>query len=122
MLMVLNTRGFNHKEAYGDKRVVMDADYSQVKRANIQNLADVTLIVRFSYTEHGQVAIEKYDNISVKEHETTKDFDLNDADKGVLFLGDLTSLEIVNKDSAAILYPKAFNKLGHFNQFTLKWA
>ena len=120
MLMALNTRNFDHKKAYGYDNIVMDSDYSQVDRANIENINNVTSMVRFSYTENRKIAIEKFENITVIEPITTKDFDFKDAAKGVLFLGDRISIEIVNKDSAAILYPKAFNKLGHFNQFTLK--
>ncbi|AAW87714.1 hypothetical protein VF_A0644 [Aliivibrio fischeri ES114] len=120
MLMALNTHNFDHKKAYGYDNIVMDADYSQVDRANIENLNNITAMVRFSYTENRQITIEKFENITVIESITTKDFDFKDAAKGVLFLGERISIEIVNKDSAAILYPKAFNKLGHFNQFTLK--
>ncbi|QUM76752.1 hypothetical protein HWV00_11195 [Moritella sp. 24] len=122
MLMALNTRDFNHKKAYGYDRIIMDADYSQVERAKVNDLKGVTSMVRFGYTENGQVSIETFKNIKVKEDITTKNFNFEDAETGVLFFGDSVSVEVVNKTSAAILFPKAFNKLGHFNQFTLKWA
>ncbi|WP_210454715.1 hypothetical protein [Vibrio crassostreae] len=121
MLMVLNTRNFDHKKAYGYDRIIMDANNSQVERANIEDPKSIISIVRFSYSQNKQVIIEKFENISAKDI-ITKNFDYQDDKEGILFFGDCISTETVNKDSAAILYPKAFNKLGNFNQFTLKWA
>ncbi|CAH0529944.1 hypothetical protein [Vibrio hippocampi] len=121
MLMALNTRYFDHKKAYGYDRIIIDANYAQVQRANIECLDSITTMVRFSYTEDKQVLIETFDNIQVLKDITTKDYDFEDAELGVLLLGDLITTETVNKSSAAILFPKAFNKLGNFNQFTLKF-
>ena len=122
MLMALNTRYFDHEKAYGYENIIMDANYAQVQRANIDNLDSITAMVRFSYTQTQQILIETFNNIEVMKDITTKNYDYEDAEKGVLFLGNIVSTETVNKSSAAILYPKAFNKLGHFNQFTLKFA
>ncbi|MGF1800144.1 hypothetical protein L4D11_05610 [Vibrio gigantis] len=122
MLMALNTRYFDHEKAYGYKNIIIDANYAQVQRANIENLDSITTMVRFSYSQTQQVLIETFDNIEVIKDITTKNYDYEEAEQGVLFLGNLVSFETVNKSSAAILYPKAFNKLGHFNQFTLKFA
>ncbi|MGL1053846.1 hypothetical protein [Vibrio vulnificus] len=121
MLMVLNTRGFDHKKAYGYDRIIMDASNSQIERAKVGDPKSVISVVRFSYAPNEQVIIEKFQNISVQDT-ITKNFDFQDDEEGILFFGDCISTETVNKDSAAILYPKAFNKLGNFNQFTLKWA
>lgn len=122
MLMALNTRYFDHEKAYGHENIIMDANYAQVQRANIEDLDSVTTMVRFSYTPNQQVLIETFNNIEVLKDITTKNYDYEEAEQGVLFRGDIITTETVNKSSATILYPKAFNKLGHFKQFTLKFA
>lgn len=121
MLMGLNTRNFDHKKAYGYDRIIMDANNSQVERENIEDPKSIISIVRFSYSKIKQVIIEKFENVNMKDI-TTKNFDYQDHKEGILFFGFCISTETVSKDSAAILYPKVFNKLGNFNQFTLKWA
>jgi len=119
MLMALNTRGFDHKNAYKKSNIVIDANYSQVERAKIEP-DNITSIIRFSYAENSQIIVEKFDQILVEHNVTTKNFDLVDSEQGLLFFGRRISREVMNKDSVAIIYPKAINKLGHFNQFTLK--
>ena len=97
----------------------MDANYNQVERSKININSGVSSMVRFSYTESKEVIIESFEEITIKEV-TTKNFAYKDDAPGVIFLGKLTSSKVVSKKVAAELYPNAFNKLGHFKQFTIK--
>ncbi|WP_461534748.1 hypothetical protein [Spongorhabdus nitratireducens] len=119
--MALNTRNFDHQQAYNLDNVVIDATYSQVERAKV-DLAEVREVVRFSYTKEKQVTVEKYNNISVVRDVQIMDMPDGLTAQGVLLCGERVSREVMNKESVAIIYPKAINKAGNFNQFTLKQA
>lgn len=123
MLMALNTRGFNHRTAYGYENAVMDADFNQLDRAKVA-YNKVNEIVRFSYDEKMYVVVESFNNIGSIDI-SVQDYHYQEQSpkvEGILFTGELVSKETMLKSSVAILYPKAINKRGHFNQFTLKMA
>lgn len=117
MILALNVKNYDHKRAYGLDNIIIDANYDQLKRGKI-DIRNVGSMVRFCYTKNKSVLIEKFDNVTVKEGITTKDYSYKDHSPGVLFIGHSSSSEIVSKTEAANSYPKVFNKLGHFNQFT----
>ncbi len=119
MLMALNTRGYDHKRAYGLDNIIMDANLNQVSRAKV-DIDSVNSMIRFSYTSTKKVNIEIFEDIIVKTNIITKDFNYNEDVSGVLFIGKLLSSQVVDKTEAAQLFPDAFNKLGHFKQFTLR--
>ena len=119
MLMSLNTRNYRHKEAYGRDDIIMDANYSQIERSKV-DIGSVRSMVRFSYTNDRAILIEKFNDVQVIENIMTKDFQYNEHSLGVLFIGIVSSSKIVTKKDAALCYPNAFNKLGHFKQFTIK--
>ncbi|WP_218355084.1 hypothetical protein [Alteromonas lipotrueiana] len=65
--------------------------------------------------------IEMFNEVEVIESIMTKDFHYKEHSLGVLFTGAVSSSKTVTKEEAALLYPNAFNKLGHFKQFTIKY-
>jgi len=119
MLLVLNTRDFDHKSAYGLNNIIMDANLAQIDRAKV-DIDSVNSITRFSYERNKDVKIETFNNIKVKKDITTKDFNYKDDKSGVLFIGDLVKSDSMTKLVATQKYPEVFNKLGHFKQFTLR--
>lgn len=120
MLMSLNTRNYKHKKAYGRDDIIMDANYTQIERSKV-DLKSVDNMIRFSYTKEKAVLIEIFNEIKVIENIMTKDFQYKEHSLGVLFTGAVSSSNTVTKKEAALLYPNAFNKLGHFKQFTVKY-
>ena len=120
MLMLLNTRNYKHEKAYGRDDIIMDANYAQIERSKV-DLKSVVDMIRFSYTKEKAVLIETYDNVKIIENIMTKDFHYKEHSLGVLFTGVVSSSKTVTKQEAASLYPSAFNKLGHFKQFTIKY-
>ncbi len=65
MLMALNTRGYDHKRAYGLDNIIMDANLNQVSRAKV-DIDSVNSMIRFSYTSNKKVNIEIFEDIIVK--------------------------------------------------------
>ena len=120
MLISLNTRNYQHQKAYGRDDIIMDANYSQIERSKI-DIKSVSNMLRFSYTKEKAVLVEIFDKVKVIENIMTKDFDYKEHSLGVLFTGAVSSSKTVTKKEAALLYPNAFNKLGHFKQFTVKY-
>jgi hypothetical protein len=119
MLLVLNTRDYDHKLAYGLNNIIMDANLDQIDRAKV-DIDSVNAITRFSYEQNKDVQIEIFNNIKVKKNIITKDFNYKDDKSGVLFIGDLVRSDSMTKLVANQKYPEVFNKLGHFKQFTLR--
>jgi hypothetical protein len=119
MLMALNTRGYDHKRAYGLDNIIMDANLNQIARAKV-DIHSVNSMTRFSYTPDKKINIETFKDVSVKENIITKGFNYNEDAIGVLFIGELSSNNVVDKTKAAELFPEVFNKLGHFKQFSLR--
>ena len=118
-ILANNCRGFDHVSEYGKKAVI---DCVQDQLGKIQP-DEIENIVRFQYKDY-MVQIDTYTNCYHKEviipNSETKEFSKHNGKSGMCFFGDIVSSELVTKESAAKLHPKAFNKKGYFCQFTFK--
>ena len=120
-ILANNCRGFDHENEYGDG-AVMDCVPDQLGSIPLHEIRDV---VKFKYNGD-MVQIDTYTNCHPKEitiaDSGVKEFSKHNGKSGYCFFGDSVSSEVVTKENAAKLYPAAFNKKGHFCQFTFKRA
>ncbi|WP_422460939.1 hypothetical protein [Endozoicomonas sp. ALB115] len=120
-ILANNCRGFDHAAYYGEG-AVMDCVPEQLGKIKVSEIRDV---VKFQY-EGELVRIDTFTNcyptdITIPDADS-KEFSKHSGKDGICYFGDLVSSEVVTKEHAAKLFPKAFSKIGNFNQFTFKRA
>ena len=120
-ILANNCRGFDHIKEYGAGAVI-DCIQEQLGKIAISEVRDV---VRFQYKGE-MIQIDTYTNCYPKEivipDSDVKEFSKHNGKPGFCFFGEMLNSELVTKEHAAKLYPAAFNKKGHFCQFTFKRA
>ncbi len=109
-ILANNCRGLEHEKEYGLDAVI---DYIPAQLGNIP-VAEIRDIVRFQY-EGSMIRIDTFTDCHSNNEDT------NDSEHPDLcFYGKHVNKKVVTKEDAANLYPPAFNKKGHFCQFTFK--